>query len=292
MVATETPTRNDISFTGAGGITLRGDAWGNPEARPVLMLHGGGQTRHSWSGTAKALAIEGWYAVSIDLRGHGDSDWSPDGVYGFQPFVDDTTAVASSFREPPVLVGASLGGISALMAEAESESTLAAGIVLVDVTPRLEKGGVERIMNFMNLKPEGFESLEEAADAIASYRQHRTRPKDIFGLAKNLRKGEDGRYHWHWDPAFIRGDKSVNHSSINQPELMLAAARKLEVPVLLVRGRESDVVSEAGASEFTEAVPHAKFADVSGAGHMVAGDRNDAFSEAVIDFLRSSSFVG
>ena len=130
--------------------------------------------------------------------------------------------------------------------------------------------------------------VEEAADAIASYRQYRTRPKDISGLAKNLRKGEDGRYHWHWDPAFIRGDKSVNHSSINQPELMLAAARKLEVPVLLVRGRESDVVSEAGANEFTEAVPHAKFADVSGAGHMVAGDRNDAFSEAVIDFLRES----
>jgi pimeloyl-ACP methyl ester carboxylesterase len=252
------------------------------------MLHGGGQTRHSWSGTAKALAIEGWYAVSIDLRGHGESDWSPDGVYGFQPFVNDTTAVAASFREPPVLVGASLGGISALMAEAESKTALAAGIVLVDVTPRLEKGGVERIMNFMNLKPEGFESLEEAADVIASYRQHRTRPKDVSGLAKNLRKGEDGRYHWHWDPAFIRGDKSVNHSSINQPELMLAAARKLEVPVLLVRGRESDVVSETGANEFTEAVPHAKFADVSGAGHMVAGDRNDAFSEAVIDFLRES----
>ncbi len=172
------------------------------------------------------------------------------------------------------------------MAEAESESTLAAGIVLVDVTPRLEKGGVERIMNFMNLKPEGFESLEDAADAIASYRQHRTRPKDLSGLAKNLRKGEDGRYHWHWDPAFIRGDKSVSHNAVNQPELLLKAARKLDVPVLLVRGRESDVVSEAGADEFTEAVPHAKFADVSGAGHMVAGDRNDAVTTTVVDFIR------
>ena len=287
-VATETPSRMDVSFTGADGITLRGDAWGRPEDRPVLMLHGGGQTRHSWAGTAQTLAVEGWYAVSIDLRGHGESDWSPDGVYGFRPFADDTVAVASSFREPPVLVGASLGGISALIAEGESDSSVAAGIVLVDVTPRLERVGVERIMNFMNLKPEGFETLEEAADAIAVYRRHRSRPKDVSGLAKNLRKGDDGRYHWHWDPAFIRGSKGLTHSVVEEPNLLLAAARKLEVPVLLVRGRESDVVSETGANEFTEAVPHAKFADVSGAGHMVAGDRNDAFSGAVIDFLREA----
>jgi len=250
------------------------------------MLHGGGQTRHSWAGTAQTLAAEGWHAVSIDLRGHGESDWSPDGVYGFRPFADDTIAVAASFQEPPVLIGASLGGISALIAAAEA--SVAAGIVLVDVTPRLERKGVERIMDFMNHKPEGFESLEEAADAIAAYRRHRSRPRDVSGLAKNLRRGEDGRYRWHWDPAFIRGNGSLSRSVVEEPDLLLTAAAKLDVPVLLVRGRESDVVSERGVDEFTRVVPHAKYADVSGAGHMVAGDRNDAFSDAVLDFLREA----
>ena len=162
---------------------------------------------------------------------------------------------------------------------------LAAGLVLVDVTPRMEPEGVQRIVDFMTHRPEGFESLEEAADAIARYREHRSRPRDLSGLAKNLRKGEDGRWRWHWDPAFIRGAGSVRASEAHEPRRLLAAAERLTIPTLLVRGRESDVVSLEGAAEFQQAVPHAKFADVSGAGHMVAGDRNDAFSEAVIAFL-------
>ena len=193
--------------------------------------------------------------------------------------------MVSSLREAPVLVGASLGGVSGLLAEGESEGRVAAGLVLVDVTPRMEAKGVQRIMDFMTHKPEGFESLEEAADAIARYRQHRSRPRGTSGLAKNLRQGEDGRWRWHWDPAFIRGDGSVRAAEAHEAGRLLAAAERLTIPTLLVRGKESDVVSLEGAEEFQRAAPHAKFADVSGAGHMVAGDRNDAFTEAVLAFL-------
>jgi pimeloyl-ACP methyl ester carboxylesterase len=274
-----------IELRGHDGLVLRGDAFGDPEAPPVLLLHGGGQTRHSWSGTAQRLAREGWYAVSLDLRGHGESDWSPAGAYDLEDFVRDLVAVAGSLPRRPVVVGASLGGMAALCAEGESQAPLLAAVVLVDVTPRLEPRGVLRIISFMTDRPEGFASLEEAADSIAAYRAHRPRPSDLAGLAKNLRRGDDGRWRWHWDPKFLSRERQPGN--ILTPDRLLDAARGLRVPTLLVRGKLSDVVSLESAAEFREAAPHARFVDVSGAGHMVAGDRNDHFTEAVIDFLRS-----
>ena len=274
-----------IELRGHEGIVLRGDAYGSPDARPVLLLHGGGQTRHSWSGTARRLAQEGWHALSLDLRGHGQSDWSPVGAYDLEDFVRDLVEVARSFEQPPVVVGASLGGMAALCAQGEAQAPLLAAVVLVDVTPRLEPGGVLRILSFMTDRPEGFTSLEEAADAVAAYREQRARPGDLAGLAKNLRCGEDGRWRWHWDPKFLSRGSRVRSSLT--PERLLDAARGLRVPTLLVRGKLSDVVSLEGAAEFRAAVPHARYADVSGAGHMVAGDRNDLFTDAVIEFLRT-----
>jgi pimeloyl-ACP methyl ester carboxylesterase len=289
----EEPT--PVSFEGHGGITIRGDAWGDPGARPVVLLHGGGQTRHSWSRCGRRLAAEGWRALSLDLRGHGESDWCPESRYAPADFVGDILAVARALHTAPVLVGASLGGMTSLLAVGESPEPVAAGLVMVDVTPRLEIAGTARIVDFMLARPEGFASLEEAADAVAAYRSHRGRPSDLSGLRKNLRLGPDGRWRWHWDPRFvdrrridaiggIRG--AAQGGAFNEPERLLRAARALRVPTLLVRGRESDVVSREGAQEFLDAVPHARFVDVSGAGHMVAGDRNDAFNEAVLGFLR------
>ena len=282
--------RSERRFTAAEGLSLTADCWGSPDADPVLLLHGGGQTRFAWGGTAKALAEEGWYAVSLDLRGHGDSDWSPDGRYHFHAFADDVAAVAHSFERPPALVGASLGGIASLIAATRDDSSAVSALVLVDIATRMEREGAERIMKFMTAEPEGFASLEAAADAIAAYNPHRPRPKDLSGLAKNLRRREDGRYRWHWDPAFMGPrDLSDAHAEV---ESLDDAARRLDLPTLLVRGRMSDLLSEEGAQHFLELVPHARFADVSGAGHMVAGDRNDAFTRAVVDFLRDCASVG
>ena len=273
-----------IELRGHDGLILRGDAFGSAEAPPVVLLHGGGQTRHSWSGTARRLAREGWQALSLDLRGHGESDWSPQVAYDLEDFVRDLVAVARSLPRRPVVVGASLGGMAALCAEGESQTPLLAAVVLVDLTPRLEPRGVRRIISFMTDRPDGFASLEEAADAVAAYREHRARPSDLSGLEKNLRRGADGRYRWHWDPKFMSGERPAGNTLT--PERLLDAARGLRVPTLLVRGKLSDVVSLEGAAEFRSAAPHARFVDVSGAGHMVAGDRNDLFTEAVVGFLR------
>lgn len=277
-------------FTTRGGLKLVADTWGDPSHPPVLLAHGGGQTRHAWGNTARTLGGKGWYAVSIDQRGHGDSAWAPDGDYRFDVYAEDLIDVAAALPRPPVAVGASLGGGSALIAQGEMSADADQGpfsaLILVDITPRVERAGVERIMNFMTANLEhGFATLDEAADSIAEYLPHRKRPKDHSGLAKNLRLGDDGRYRWHWDPLMMTGRDRIDPEE--RVARMNKAAQQLRLPTLLVRGGQSDLVTLEAAEEFRALVPHAKFADVAGAGHMVAGDRNDAFTDAVIEFLNA-----
>jgi pimeloyl-ACP methyl ester carboxylesterase len=283
LPVTDTSTRLSLP---CGDVALVADAWGDPDAPTVLLLHGGGQTRHAWGRTAQAVAGRGWRAVAVDLRGHGDSEWSPDGVYGLDRFAEDVRCLLAATASPPVLVGASLGGLASLIALGEPPAVEALGLVLVDVAPRLEENGVDRIRAFMTSAPDGFATLDDAADAVASYLPHRRRPDDLKGLRKNLRPRPDGRWQWHWDPKFIHADdEAPRPNDFADYERLAAVARAITVPTLLVRGGVSDVVSVDGARELKGLIPHAELVDVAGAGHMVAGDRNDRFSSAVLDFL-------
>jgi pimeloyl-ACP methyl ester carboxylesterase len=276
------------------GLDLAADAYGPPEGPPVLLFPGGGQTRHSWDGTARLLGDKGWHATTVDMRGHGDSDWAADGDYSLDAFAADVRdvarATARAHGRAPALVGASLGGISSLIAIAEADpgDAVAAALVLVDVAPRLEPKGVARIGAFMLGHLDGFASLEEVADAVAAYNPHRPRPSDLSGLRKNVRQHDDGRWYWHWDPRFMTPGRMDEPRSIRNEARLEAAARALTLPVLLVRGRQSDVLSEAGAHHLQALVPHARSVDVAGAGHMVAGDRNDVFNDAVVGFLQET----
>src|SRR6185436_10935545 len=149
-------------------------------------------TRHSWRGTGRALARAGWYAISLDARGHGDSAWAEDGDYTIDAFAGDLRAVAATLQRRPVVVGASLGGITAMIVEGET-SGVAAAVVLVDVAARIEVAGAERVRAFMTAFPDGFASLSDAADVIAAYLPHRPRPRALGGLTKSLKQGPDGR---------------------------------------------------------------------------------------------------
>ena len=275
-------------FTTPSGLTVVGDDYGPGSHPPVLLLHGGGQTRHAWGGTAEVLSAHGFHVVSLDAHGHGDSDWSPEGDYSHQAMIDDLAHVADVVADEaggtrPALVGASMGGIISLLGLGRRPD-LGRALVLVDVATRMEEEGVGKIQAFMRGAPNGFASVEEAADAVAAYQPHRPRPKNVSGLRKNLRQREDRRWYWHWDPEFINPEGKSPRATRN-PDLLDAAAASLTVPVLLVRGRMSDVLSEEGAQFFLAQVPQARYVDVAGAAHMVAGDRNDAFTDAVVDFL-------
>jgi pimeloyl-ACP methyl ester carboxylesterase len=269
----------------AGDVRLAADAFGDPQHPPVVLLHGGGQTRHSWRETGRQLSAAGWHVLAVDLRGHGESEWSPDGVYNLDRFAADVSAIVDHVGRQPVLVGASLGGLSALAALGDWPE-LALGLVLVDVSPFLQPEGTTRIREFMTANPDGFASLEEVADAIARYLPHRPRPRKLDGLRKNLRQ-VDGRYYWHWDPRFLAGpdDWPVQRDTLHDPARLGAAARTLRVPTLLIRGGQSDVLSMDDARHFLRLVPHAEFCNIDDAHHMVAGDDNSTFDAAMIDFL-------
>ncbi len=273
-----------VRYNGFEGIHLAADVWGDENAWPVLFMHGGGQTRHAWGTSARALASRGWKAVSLDLRGHGDSEWALNGDYSFTAYTSDCIAVADALGRPPVIVGASLGGITAILAEGNSDRVVSSGLVIVDVTHRSNPQGIERIRTFMRSGLGGFASLDEAADAIAAYTPNRPKRVNPPGLMKVLRQRTDGRWYWHWDPKFVeRLGTEVPTADFNM--LLEAALPNIRVPTLLVRGKLSDVVTEEGIQDFLKKVSGSKLFDVSGAAHMVAGDQNDPFSNAVIDFL-------
>jgi pimeloyl-ACP methyl ester carboxylesterase len=274
-----------VEFTGGDGLRIVGDRWDVPDRRgTALLLHGGGQTRHSWARTGPRLAALGWATVSVDTRGHGDSQW-PDGPEGYtlDCLVGDLQAIVSQLGEPPVVIGASMGGMTALVAEGENAG-LTRGIVLVDVVPRLDPAGIRKITDFMLSGLAGFATVDEAADAVAAYNPTRPRPADSSGLQKNLRLKADGRWYWHWDPHFIAGHAREPDRGI-RVERSLAASRAVTAPTLLVRGRESDVVSAEGADELLGLIEGSTLVEVSGAAHMVAGDDNDVFVTSVEEFL-------
>lgn len=281
-----TPT--PIEFSGAEGNRLAGDLW-DGRGHPVIFLHGGGQTRRAWDATARRVADAGMRAVTVDLRGHGESEWAASANYTFAAYGEDAAAVvrqvAERFHAAPSVVGASLGGLSALVAETRF-GPLMESLVLVDITPRMDPEGVGKIQGFMGERmEEGFATLEDAADAIARYLPHRKRPGSLDGLRKNLRLCEDGRYRWHWDPAFINSESNINLGARETMEEVIDGLPDLHLPVLLVRGMQSELVHEDYAREFVALAPSASYVDVGGAGHMVAGDRNDIFCSAILDFL-------
>ncbi len=269
-------------WEGAGGVMIAGDTWGDPNGPLVALQHGGGQTRHAWKGAGETLGASGYYAVAFDARGHGDSDWADPDAYGPDFMVEDLRCVAQALgSENPILVGASMGGGVSLLSIGTGKVD-AKALVLVDMAPRIEPEGSRRIQEFMNQKPDGFDSLEEVAAAIANYQPHRPRPRNLDGLAKNVRLAPNGKYRWHWDPV-RRQFQNANTAAYRQR--LHDCADTLALPTLLVRGGLSDVLSEEGAQSFLAQCPHAEYVSVKDAAHMVAGDRNDIFADSVIDFL-------
>ena len=277
-----------FSTCGAGGVRIVADRLGDPLAPAVVFLHGGGQTRRSWGRAAAAVAGRGWQAVTVDLRGHGESDWSKDGDYRVTSFAGDVIEVLRHLPPRPVIVGASLGGFTAMLLAGELSPAAVRAVVLVDIVPNMDPSGASRIHSFMNDRMmSGFDSLDEVADMIQEYNPNRRRPNDLDGLRTNLRH-RDGRWYWHWDPKFIDGTSALPPIEVTEVDRMHAAVEAIlrnKVPMLLVRGQMSDLVTKERADEFISRFPEIDFVDVGGAGHMVAGDRNDAFAGAVVEFL-------
>ena len=275
-----------MHFKGHGDIKIAADVWGSNNEELVILLHGGGQTRHAWGDTGKKLAEAGYHSVALDLRGHGDSEWHADGDYSIRAYKDDLVSIINEIGKPARLVGASLGGMASLvLAGDEINSDLCTALIMVDIGIYPDPVGSDRIVSFMLSGEGGFDSLEDAAKSISDYLPHRKKPKDLEGLKKNLRLKSDGRYYWHWDPRFIR--RRPGSRDRRYFDLQLKAAEKVTIPTLLIRGALSDVVTMEDVDYFLSVISHAKFVEIEKAAHMIAGDRNDIFAEEAIKFLKS-----
>jgi pimeloyl-ACP methyl ester carboxylesterase len=270
------------------GCALALDEFGDKSAQTpsLIWAHGFGQNRLHWRPAASDLAHVGWHSVSMDGRGHGDSGWSADGHYEMDQFVADLRVIAADSSligdaNKPILIGASMGGLLGLLAEGEASSSIFSALVLVDVTPRWEAEGVNRILTFMQAYPDGFASIEAASAAVNEYLPHREN-KDPQRLRTHLRDSADGRLRWHWDPRLM--SVVADHGQQYIPRLISAAA-KVKIPVLLLNGARSDVVSAKTIAEFQMLIPHATVQTIADATHLVVGDQHDQFSSAIENFL-------
>ena len=270
-----------ISLESHDGVRLCVQTLGANNDRSVVLLHGFGQTMHAWQDTAATLAKRNYQVLNYDARGHGQSDYAAPDHYRIDDFLADLRTVAGQLRHPPVLIGASMGGVTAMLAASETPVLPIRAMILVDIAPRWSQRGLRKILDFLHAYPDGFENLEQVHDAVQRYLPGRNRRYRPEGLMKNLRAGSSGRLHWHWDPAML---ELTRQSDVNQQRLV-RAARCIHCPVLLVSGGRSELLDDSSIEDFLELVPQAQHVKVPQASHMVAGDDNHQFNSVIINYL-------
>ncbi|MDB6061738.1 MAG: alpha/beta hydrolase [Verrucomicrobiaceae bacterium] len=266
------------------GLSLRADAYGDEHAHPVIFLHGTAQSRRAWIAAAKKVAESGYRGITVDLRGHGDSEWSAAGDYDVEAFTRDVECLLAWARQPVTLVGASRGGQAAFIAASRFPQQVRL-VVLADVVPRSERSGISHIYTFLNQSLDGFADVDEAADALAVL-SNQPRAQDASGLRKVMREGANGRWFWQWDPACARPEFMAPPAEIL---LMEEAARQMRCPTVLVRGTHSDLVTLESVQQFKALLPDLMVVEAVGQGHMFTGDVNDTFATSLHDYLERFS---
>ena len=271
-------------YVAANGLRFHYLEWGRKESPPVVLLHGFAQTCHSWDFAALGLC-DRFRLIAVDLRGHGDSDWTPDGDYSLEAHQQDLQALLEALRlDRVVLMGNSMGGRVSLLHGAARAGQVT-GLVMVDAAPEHVPVGVDKIRRFLE-QPDVLDSFEEFVGLVQRY--NRRRPVDQIrgSLIHNLRQLSDGRWTWKYDAALRSGRRSPINS--REPVARLwKAVDEVRCPALLVRGAESDIVSQAILDKMRQRNPTFEQVTVEGAGHLVVGDNPAEFQKAVSPFLDS-----
>ena len=272
-----TPIEGSVE-TDAGNFSTLGWPSNDTHAPPVLLLHGFNQTRHSWDEVGPGLA-EHFPVSAFDQRGHGDSMRSEGGDYSRASMADDVGRVADALGlERFHLVGMSMGAVHAISYAVKAPERLHS-LVVVDYAPQVEKSGTGRIAALLMQR---WENLDAAVTAIRMFNPRRSEANVRERLTHSMRPQDDGRWGWKVDPAFATQGRFSEDS-----ETMWAQVSQVRTRTLVLRGAQSDVLSEAAAERMQDTLPQGELAVVSGAGHSIAGDNPDGFLQAVVPFLRS-----
>ncbi|MEX2158671.1 MAG: alpha/beta hydrolase [Dehalococcoidia bacterium] len=259
--------------------------WGDEGRPPLLLMHGGMQTAHSWDLIAVALK-QRYHVVAVDMRGHGDSDW--EGDYGYESHARDLEALVAHLGWPRfVLVGLSLGGLAAMLYASEHSDTLAA-LAIVDVGPELNVSGVNKIVDF-GRAPGELDSIDAYVDRASQFNPRRNADALRYTLSHNLRRLENGKLGWKYDTrvANSRGERREPPAPGYFSELWERLPH-ITCPTLVVRGAESNVFLEKTGRKMADLLPSGRFVTIADAGHTVPQDNPSAFLETLSTFLNES----
>lgn len=253
--------------------------WGSPDAPPIVFLHGGGLTAHTWDLVCLSLC-ETYRCLALDLRGHGDSEWSREMDYSIESYASDVRALVETLDlGAPVLVGQSLGGIVSVRYAEEHPLT---ALVVVDVGPVTVQTGGSRIRQFMQTDAE-LDSVDEFVQRALEFNPRRHEGLLRRSIMNNLTQLVDGKWTWKYDRRH-HGRIDLERFSQERAEIWANVGR-IACPALLARGVESDVLPPDDAVAFADALPNGRLVEIEGAGHTVQGDNPRALVRAITDFL-------
>jgi pimeloyl-ACP methyl ester carboxylesterase len=260
--------------------------WGEPDAPPIVLLHGGNQSAHSWDLVSLHLA-ERYHVFALDQRGHGDSEWNRGADYSMAAMASDVESFfAVCGVERPVVFGHSMGGMVALTLT-HRRPELPRAAVLVDVGPELSETGTRLIGDFVHRNVE-FDDIEEFLDRVEQYDPYRKRAHMERTLKYNLLRRADGRYVSKTDRRRFFSESDEGTSSVHGTPTLEEIA-ELDLPVLVVRGSESNVLLPEPAERFASTLPNGRLATVADCGHNVHSQNTVGFLEVVGPFLEEVS---
>jgi len=269
------PTDGNIQVNGMSFHYLE---WGDAANSTILMLHGASQQAHSWDFVSLALSDK-FHILALDQRGHGDSDWAPDGDYSIKAQQGDIDGfVRARGLDGFVLIGHSMGGRNSYVWASRHPGTLK-GLVIVDTGPETQRRGMERIREFREL-PDELDSFEEFARRVQEY-TGRSREQVLGALRFSIRERADGKWTWKYDKALRNRRPEPGMTS----EELWACVDRIDCPTLVVRGSQSDLFTEETMERMRNAIADCVTATISGAGHLVQGDNPVDFVSAVQELL-------
>ncbi len=293
MFTTEaSPTDKEVHVN---GLRLHYLDWGNEDKPPMLLLHGRIQSAHSWDFTALAFHDE-FHVIALDERGHGDSDWAPDGDYTAATQFPDIEGFVDALKLDAItLIGHSMGGRNSMVYASRHPERLRA-LVIVDMAPQtggpdgpdfLSAQQAPQRPNFRGARrrpPQEADSFEEYVQTSHALNPRRTLEQLRGSLAHQVRQFPDGKWRLKWDPVL----RSADSNGLGAEKLW-GCFSLIRCPTMLIRGGESRMVSDATVQRMKEYIPTMKSAVVAGAGHGVPGDRPAQFQQEVRQFLATLS---
>ena len=255
--------------------------WGAPDAPPIVLLHGGHQSAHSWDLVSLHLARR-YRVLALDQRGHGDSEWARDVAYSNHEMSLDAEAFIGALGlERPILMGHSMGGRNAMLLTKRDPSLLRA-LIIVDVGPELSDRGRQVIAGFVRDNEE-FDDLDHFVRNVQQYDPYRSREHIERTVKYNMLQRADGKFVSKCDSnprrlGIVRGTGPLENITLDD-------ARAFDLPVLLVRGADSRILTAEAAQRFHAALPSGTLVTVANCGHNVHGQNTKGFIEAIGGFL-------